>query len=515
MKILVVCAAGMTSSALVANMRAYVKDHPELDYKIGSCASNQTDLYVPQADVIFIAPQLVYEEESLRRRFPDRRIILIPAGMYGELDGGGVLDLLNEKASAKQKEIPGWALRLSSAIAHSAVLQSLSSAMMSLFPVLMTGSILTLMRNFPNQMYLDALEAGKVSELLDLGIAMTTGCISLYMVFLTAYRYAKTKNLNPAGAGVNAMICFLLLLHERSGVIMTQYIGASGMFFAFLTSFLSVHCYGRFYHTMVKYAPEIDQLPDNILGSFLSILPVFYSITVFLAIDYAVSLAGSGTVPELVYVHIQNRLQKYIGDSIISGVLIIFLIHFFWFLGIHGGQIMNTVSTPVLMPLSQENLAAYQAGLPLPHIMNYQFRSIVVLGGAGSTLALCILMAFAARSQKMKRLGRLALPMGVFGINEPLLFGIPLVLNPFMLAPFALIPALSMLATYFMTVQGILPRLNGLEIPWTTPALISGMIEGGWRMAVWQGIMLAVQALIWYPFFRILDNRFLSEEKNR
>lgn len=515
MKILVVCAAGMTSSALVANMRAYVKDHPELDYKIGSCASNQTDLYVPQADVIFIAPQLVYEEESLRRRFPDRRIILIPAGMYGELDGGSVLDLLNEKASAKQKEIPGWALRLSSAIAHSAVLQSLSSAMMSLFPVLMTGSILTLMRNFPNQMYLDALEAGRVSELLDLGIAMTTGCISLYMVFLTAYRYAKTKDLNPAGAGVNAMICFLLMIHKEKGMIDTQYLGSSGLFFAFMVSFLSVRCYERFYHTMVKYAPEIDQLPDNILGSFLSILPVFYSITVFLLIDIAASYAGGGSVPELVYVHIQNRLQKYAGDNLISCLMTSFMTHFLWFFGIHGGQIMGTVVGPVLSGLSMENLAAYQAGLPLPHIFSVQFRSIMTFGGAGSTLPLCIMMALFAKSQKMRKLGRLALPMGIFFINEPLIFGIPIVLNPVMLAPFVLVPVISTLLTYFLTVQGILPRVIGLEIPWTTPPLISGMIEGGWRMAAWQGILMFLQAAMWYPFFRFLDNRFRKEEKVR
>jgi PTS system cellobiose-specific IIC component len=123
-------------------------------------------------------------------------------------------------------------------------------------------------------------------------------------------------------------------------------------------------------------------------------------------------------------------------------------------------------------------------------------------------------MAFMAKSQRMKRLGKTALPMGIFFINEPVIFGLPIIFNPLMMVPFILIPMFSLFVTWVLMKMEILPYVIGFDIPWTTPPLISGMIQGGWRLAVWQLIVMAVQTFIWYPFFKVQDNKYLKEENS-
>ena len=513
MKILVICAAGMTSSSLVANMRKAVQEDPGLDYKIGSCASNQTEKYCPQADVIFIAPQLAYEEELLRKEYSDKKVILIPPVLYGNLDGKGVLGLLESREEKQeQSAFMKLMMRMTAVISHSAILQSVSTAMMSLFPVLMLGSVFTLLLNFPNPLYLELVQKSALNLILNLGVSMTTDMMAVYALMMTAYCYAEKKKCSQPGAVLIALVCYFLLIHEDNGVILTDYLGARGMFFSFLVSFLSVRFYAVLYRYVKDYAPDIDQLPENILGSFLTILPMLASIVLVLGAYVLFHRYVQVSFPEWFYINVQESVSRFVGDHVFSAVAMSLITSLLWFFGIHGGQITGTLTNPLTMSLSAENLAAWQAGQPLPHILNRQFRSIYVFGGAGSTLTLAFLMAFFAKSSRMKELGRLSLPMGIFFINEPILFGLPLVLNPLMLFPLVFVPSFNMLASWYVTKIGLVPILKGLEIPWTTPPVISGIIEGGWRAALWQIILFLLNILMWYPFFRIQDMQYAQDE---
>ena len=134
-------------------------------------------------------------------------------------------------------------------------------------------------------------------------------------------------------------------------------------------------------------------------------------------------------------------------------------------------------------------------------------------GGGGSTLGLVIMMAFLGKSNRMRTLGRLSLPAGIFGINEPLIFGLPIVLNPLMAVPFIFAPVVNTIIGYLATVTGIMPITLGVQLPWTCPIIFSGFLVTGSVMgSVVQIVMLVVDILIYYPFFKLLDQRYLQEE---
>ena len=116
-------------------------------------------------------------------------------------------------------------------------------------------------------------------------------------------------------------------------------------------------------------------------------------------------------------------------------------------------------------------------------------------------------MCFFAKSEKIRQLGKISLPMGIFSINEPVIFGLPYVLNISMLFPFVSIPVLSGVLTVVAMYMQWIPRCNGLTLPWTTPPIISGFIEGGWKLALWQVFLLVLQTIAWYPVFKKLDKK--------
>lgn len=134
-------------------------------------------------------------------------------------------------------------------------------------------------------------------------------------------------------------------------------------------------------------------------------------------------------------------------------------------------------------------------------------------GGGGSTLGLVLMMTFLGKSNRLKTLGKLSLPAGIFGINEPIIFGLPIVLNPVMAIPFIITPVVNTVLAYLATITGIMPITSGVQLPWTTPIGFSGFLVTGTIMgSVVQIALLAINMAIYYPFFKLLDKRYLEEE---
>ncbi len=509
-RILVICGAGMTSSILVSKMReAAAAD--AMDYKIGSCATNQAEKYVPQADIVFIAPHLSYMLDSLKEKYEDQRFILITSELYGKLDGKKVLALIDEQNEENRKisvsEILGRY------VGGSAMLRAVSSAGHTLMPVLIIGSMFTLVCNFPFEPYLNAIAGTGFYTLCSFCTKMSLGMISVYMTFLVAYNYGNLRRVSPEHCGLNALICFFLLMHIRNGELPLKYLDASGLFCALITAFLSAHCFILLSNVSERFTRNLKSVPPAIYNSFFSLIPLFVSVFLFACITGWFAKTPYGTFPEYVYSTIQQSISDWMGSNIVSVLIANILAHVLWFFGIHGGQVVGAVVNPVMLPLSMQNLAAFQAGQPVPNIINQQFRSIAIFGGAGSTLPLTVLMVMFSKSAHMKQIGRVSLPMGIFFINEPVILGLPIMMNSLLLIPFILIPTVSMFLTYAVMTTGIVPPVIGFELPWTTPIFISGMVQGGWRLAVWQLMMFVMQTAMWYPFFKIQDAKYFAEEK--
>ncbi len=255
-----------------------------------------------------------------------------------------------------------------------------------------------------------------------------------------------------------------------------------------------------------------DGVPPTVEKSFAALIPAGMSVLVFFVINVVFAMTPYKNAFNFVFTILQTPLLK-LGNTLPAMVIAYIFLHFFWFFGVNGGSVVGAVFNPILQTLSAENLAAFQAGQPLPNIISQQFQDLfATFGGAGSTLSLLIAMLLFCRSRRIKELGKLALIPGVFGINEPIIFGLPILLNPMMLNPFMLVPTINIVISYICMSLGLVPLCSGVAIPWTMPVVISGFLATGWQGAVLQVLLLILGVFIYMPFIKMMDKQYLADE---
>lgn len=217
----------------------------------------------------------------------------------------------------------------------------------------------------------------------------------------------------------------------------------------------------------------------------------------------------------LMRVVLTNPLAQ-LTSSWLGIICIVMLVQLFWITGLHGCIIVLGIIEPVTRLLGDQNRLAYEAGQELPNILGGPvFWDIFMnIGGGGGTFALAFLLAFAAKSTQLKEVGKLSVGPACFGINEPIIFGLPIVMNPYLIIPFFFGPIITVTIGYFLLNIGFLPKLPGIQIPWTTPPVINGYVASLgniWYPIVQLGLIV-VSFLIYLPFFKLYDGKCLKEE---
>ena len=251
-------------------------------------------------------------------------------------------------------------------------------------------------------------------------------------------------------------------------------------------------------------------VPQGVANSFAALIP---AAAIILGATVVFSVFHWGlqtTLIEFIYKVIQTPLQG-MTDSL-GGVLFMgFLIPFLWWFGVHGSTIVGGIMGSLLTSNTLDNAAIVTSGKELTvangaHIVTQQFLDqFMTVTGAGMTIGLVVAMLVLSKSAQSKQLGKLAILPAVFNINEPITFGTPIVMNPFMALPFIITPMLSGLILYFAIATGIVPPFGGVMVPWTTPPIISGLLVGGVRTAILQFLVLVMSFFIYLPFFKKLD----------
>ena len=204
-----------------------------------------------------------------------------------------------------------------------------------------------------------------------------------------------------------------------------------------------------------------------------------------------------------------------LGGGIVATVIAIIFIQVLWFFGLHGQTIVNSVLDPVWNTLSLQNLEAYQAGKELPNIITKQFMETytVGLGGTGMTIAVVFALLFVMKSRQLKELGKLAGPAAIFNVNEPIIFGLPIVMNPLVFIPWLIAPIVVVIFTYTMMAIGLAPIPTGVIVPWTVPIFFSGALATNSIMGgVLQIINFFIVFIIWLPFLKVLDKKAIELE---
>ncbi|MCF6097598.1 PTS transporter subunit EIIC [Thermovorax subterraneus] len=417
------------------------------------------------------------------------------------------------------EELQKKIMPVATSFSNNKYLGSIMEGLTSLMPVILVGAIATLLKNLPISAYQSFVTSSRVGNYLSVLINFTTDIISLLAVFLVATNISKKFDVDSPAAGLFGIISFLILTPlasiEKDGSVTNyisfEWLGATGLFVAILLGIFV----GRLYAYLVQKGLVIkmpEGVPPTITKSFAGLIPGFIISALVLVIKLIFDNTAYGSIHKVIYTFIQTPLQG-LGGTIWAFILVMFVAHLLWLVGLHGMLVAISVMMPIWMALDLKNLEAFNAGLSMQNVPGFAFlMCYTLLGGSGATLGLNLLMMFKAKSQRFKTLGKLAIAAGICGINEPIIFGTPIILNPLMAIPFILTPIVLSVIAYVATAIGIVPPLMGAMMPLGTPIIVSGILQGSWRIAALQVVLVLVSALIYYPFFKIADNNAYEEE---
>lgn len=393
----------------------------------------------------------------------------------------------------------------------------LRDAFMLSFPLTMFGSIVVVLNNLP--FWSDDLK-GTLGGLFGNGQNATMSIMTIFITFGIGYYLTRSYDEDGIFGGAVSLSSYLILTPfnfttadgaEVSGALSLDRLGAKGMFIGMLAAFIAAEIYVRITKKgIVIKMPE--GVPDAVARSFGALIPAISTLTIFLMLNALVSGVFTTNLHDVIYTVIQKPLVG-LGSSLPATLVSLFFVQILWFFGLHGQIIVNSVMDPIWNTLALENLDAFKAGEALPHIITKPFMETftVGLGGSGMTLMVVILMAFVMKSRQMKDIGRLAIGPGLFNVNEPVIFGLPIVLNASILIPWVLTPLIVTTINYFSMASGLVPAPTGVTVPWTVPLFFSGMMATNSLMGgLLQLIDVAIVGVMWYPFLKVVDKANLA-----
>jgi PTS system cellobiose-specific IIC component len=258
------------------------------------------------------------------------------------------------------------------------------------------------------------------------------------------------------------------------------------------------------WNLVIKLPPNV---PPVVYESFLSLIPMFFLLVVFWMVRFVAGL------------DINYLLQKVFTPLVFAlntlpGILVYaFLVTMLWSVGINGDNTMDAIVAPIFLQYLGANVEAASAGEPLPYVTALGFfTSFVNVGGTGATIGLALIM-LRSKEPGFRKISRLSLPTQIFGINEPIFFGFPIVLNPILMIPYILNALLLTTGSYLLMSWGVIQR-PFVAVPWTTPPIIGHyLVSGGdWKAAVWGVISIGLAMLIYYPFAKAAERQRLQAE---
>lgn len=395
-------------------------------------------------------------------------------------------------------------------------LNVLKDAFMLSLPLTIFGSIFIVIANLPFLSLI--MNEDKISILREALNPAAEGSMLIMTVFVVmgiGYYLATSYKVEGIYGSAIAISAFFLVTPLENGGMSLDRLGAKGMFVGILVAILS----GELYKRAVLKGWTIkmpDSVPPAVSRSFSALIPAFLTLTLFLVIRIIFSLTPFGNIHDFIFKTIQTPMMK-LGGGLPATIFAIIMIQLLWFFGLHGQVIVNSVLDPVWNTLSLENFEAFQAGKELPNIITKQFMETytVGLGGTGMTLAVAFALLFVVKSRQLKELGKLAGPAAIFNVNEPIIFGLPIVMNPLIFIPWMLAPVVVVIFTYTMMAIGLAPIPTGVTVPWTVPIFFSGSLATNSMMGgIIQVINFFIVFIIWLPFLKVLDRQAIQAEEN-
>lgn len=357
-----------------------------------------------------------------------------------------------------------------------------------------------------------------------LGTKITNGTmniLSLLIVVLISYSLSVTRKAkNPIIPVVVSLACMVVLMPvtiglvpsgasevvDVSGVIPFSLTNAGGMFVAIFTGILATELFIKLSSIERLQIKLSGNVPGAVVASFNSLISVMLTVCTFALASFILVVTTGYEINEIIINIIQAPLVN-LTTSLPGFLVLCMFTNLLFFFGIHAGGIVNPILEPPLLVAMQQNVEAFANNTDIPNIIVLPFRDLYGhLGGTGSTIALLIVIFLWSKRREHKQFANMVIPTSVFNINEPIIFGFPILFNPFMLIPFVFGPLLLFVIAYASTALKLVSPIVAY-VPWSVPPLINGWLASGGdlRNVILQLILIIIQVAIYLPFLKMYE----------
>ncbi len=414
-----------------------------------------------------------------------------------------------------QRWLQKWLMPVAEMLERQRHLQAMKDGIVGIVPVIIIGSFCLVPTGIGNMLGGGVLQwVNAHNSVITLPTYFTTNIMSLYAALFIANSLAKSYDIKNVLVGPSAILVHLILsvtISEEGGWVVS-YLGAEGLFVAIISGLLVVEVMRLCtkYHLTIKM-PE--SVPPMVADSFSALVPLVIDVAAAVAVASICMAAGSTVFPQV----IMNILAPAITsmDSLPAVMLIIFITQLLWVFGLHGAAITSSVWAPFAIANASANAAAVAAGQTPAHVFTFGFYyGFLQVSGSGMTLGLVILMML-SKAKSLRAIGRIGVIPSLFGVNEPIIFGVPLIMNPFLMVPFVFGPVIVAGLNYLAMSTGLV----GLPL-WESPGFLppgfqAFLLTLDWKAAVMAVLNVVIMTLFYFPFFKMMEADELKKEQVR
>lgn len=378
-------------------------------------------------------------------------------------------------------------------LSENTYLSAIRAGMVTIVPLTIIGGLFMVISFLPIRGWEERIK--DYLPLLQIPVTATFGMLAVFVCFAIAYDLGKRLKLDASVSAVVATVVFLMIqLRLEDQSLEMKNLGSAGLFTAILVALVSVRVSRLFtdYNLVIKLPGSV---PSIVYESFVSLVPLLFLVVSFWLVRFVAGVE--------INLLLQNAFSPLLfALNTLPGILVFaFLVTLLWSVGINGDNTLDAIVGPIFLQYLAENVAAVSAGLPLPYITAQGFfTSFVNVGGTGATIGLALVLVN-AKDLGYRQIARISLPTQIFGINEPIFFGVPIVLNPIFMIPYVCNALMLTTLTFLLMEYGWIGRPY-VNIPWTTPPVIGHfLVSGGdWRAAVWGVVSILLAMAVYFPF---------------
>ncbi len=429
--------------------------------------------------------------------------------------------LIGEKIMINKLE--KWLAPLSDKLGNQRHLQAISNGMMMSLALIVVGSIFLIIANPPinldlvdlntSNVFLKALIAWKQwavanYDAITIPYTMTMGLIGLVTSFGVSYCLAESYKMKAAITGIISMCVFLMIVAPVSdGQLSMTYLGADGLFVALIVGLLSVEICRVVGKKVVFTFPST--VPSAVTNFVNSLLPLAFNIIIIYGLNLVLIAATGKSLPDFIMSFLTPAISGI--DNVWAYMAIFAFSNVLWLFGINGSSIIFPLVFTLGITNTGLNAELVNAGNAAEHVMNLQMYRYAILGGGGNTLGLVLLMCF-SQVKHLRTIGKLSIVPGICGINEPVIFGGPIVLNPILAIPFVLMPCISIYLGYLVQSIGLV-SMGYIVDPSFTPFFAQGFLSAlDFRNVIFMLVLIAISIVVYYPFFKVYEKSLAQKE---